>query len=290
MFFHQTKGIIALDIDGTVTAEAHSIDLEVIWTLTQLAHSGWQLIFITGRPFQWGIKTLERLPFSYTLAVQNGALLIEMPSRKILARNYLSKSLLPDMEKISQEFHTDFVIYSGMENEDWCYYRPKLMSSSLLSYVLERTAYLGEKWQSMTDFDDLSISFFSAVKFFTKEDDAINLSQRIENFLDLHAPPNRDPFNDHYYVIQATHPEATKGNILKEFLRLKGEQGPIIAAGDDYNDLSMLKVAQVKVVMSNAPSEILKIADIIAPPATQRGIIEGLNRAISWVYPNNSKS
>lgn len=280
MFFHSMKGIIALDIDGTVTANSHSLDLEVIDALSRLAEEGWRFIFLTGRPFQWSFQTLKSLPFPFALAVQNGAILLEMPSRKILSRKYLTNAILPQMEAICQDQKTDFVVYSGLENDDWCYYRPMHFPPPVLSYVLQRSAYLGEKWQSIEVFSNLPISLFSAVKFFVKEQKAFTLSQNIEKNLGLHAPPNRDPYNHDYFVIQATHPEATKGRVLKDFVQLIEASGPIIAAGDDHNDLSMLQVAHIKIVMANAPSELLDLADIIAPPANQKGIIQGLTEAV----------
>jgi Cof subfamily protein (haloacid dehalogenase superfamily) len=280
MFFPQIKGIIALDIDGTITTNAHEMEQRVIDALSKRAKKGWKFIFLTGRPFEWAFRSLEPLPFPYALAVQNGALLLEMPSKKILSRKYLTKAILPLIEAICREQKTDCVIYSGFENHDWCYFRPTNLSPSILSYVLRRSAFLREKWQPLQNFSDLPVSFFSSIKFFAKEKQAFILSQSIEKNLDLHAPPNRDPFDPDYFVIQATHAEATKGQVLSEFIQFIGFSGPIIAAGDDHNDLTMLQAAQVKIVMANAPPELLNIADVIAPPATQQGIIYGLKEAI----------
>ncbi len=279
MFFC-SKGIIALDIDGTITSETYALDQRVIETLEFYAKEGWLFIFITGRSFQWGFRTLEPLPFPFALAVQNGALLLDMPARKILLRKYLTKEILPKMESICQKVNNDFVIYSGLENGDWCYYRPVNFSPSLLSYVLRRTDYLHENWQDLQTFDQLPVSQFSSLKYFAKEDQARTLSLLIEQELRLHAPLIRDPFDPDYFVIQATHAEATKGGILEDFIRLTGITGPVIAAGDDYNDLSMLQRADIKVVMANAPPELLAIADVLAPPANQQGIIPGLTKAI----------
>lgn len=281
MFFHSLKGIIALDIDGTLTAQANELESEVVDTLHYLAKEGWGIIFITGRPFQWGYLTLRSLPFSYTLAVQNGALLMEMPSRKILIRKCLNQKIIPRVEKIARVHNTDFVVYSGQENDDWCYYCPPSFPPSLLSYGLQRAIFLGEKWQSLPSFSELPISQFTSIKFFADDQRALKLSHSIEKELKLHAPPNRDPYNLDYYVVQVTHQEATKGNILKEFIQRMGILGPIIAAGDDYNDYSMLKIADVKVVMATAPADLIAIADVVAPPASEKGIIQGLHEAIA---------
>lgn len=274
------QGIIALDIDGTVTADTHALDKEVSEAFQDLHRAGWKFIFITGRPFHWGYRTLQLLPFSFALAVQNGALLLEIPSQKILSRKYLTLDILPMAEEIGDYEETDFVIYSGFENDDWCFYRPGHLSSSILAYVRERTEALGEKWQPLETFSRLPIPYFSSIKFFAKQEQAVRISNRIENNLRLHAPPNRDPYNPEYFVVQATHPEATKGDVLQQFMLITGASGPIIAAGDDYNDRSMLELAHVKVVMANAPAEILKMADVVAPPAYQRGIINGLFEAV----------
>lgn len=276
------QGIIALDIDGTLTAERHTVDQEVISALNEHFLKGWKFIFITGRPFQWSYQTLKEIPFSYALAVQNGALLLKMPEQKILNRSYLDRSILPLLKEISQEEETHFAIYSGFENDDWCFYCPQQFPSAILSYALGRTKALGEKWQSLDNFSQLPVTDFASIKYFIKEEGAYRISQKLEK-LGLHAPPNRDPYNPDYFVVQGTHSEATKGGVLKQFIELTGYRGPIIAAGDDHNDRSMLQMAHIKVVMSNAPAEILKIADIIAPPATQKGIIQGLDECMHYL-------
>lgn len=274
------QGIIALDIDGTVTAEMHGLDQEVSDAFADLHRAGWKFIFITGRPFHWVYKTLRSLPISYALGVQNGALLLEMPGQKILNRKYLQLDLLPSLEALCQHEQTDFVIYSGFENDDWCFYRPSRYPPHILTYMLMRTEALGEKWQPLTTFAHLPVPCISSIKFFAQKEQAFRISQWLENHLKLHAPLIRDPFDHEMYIVQATNSQATKGGVLQQFIELSGVSGPIIAAGDDYNDRSMLELAHVKIVMANAPAELLKMGDVIAPPAKQRGIIQGLFEGI----------
>jgi hydroxymethylpyrimidine pyrophosphatase-like HAD family hydrolase len=84
--------------------------------------------------------------------------------------------------------------------------------------------------------------------------------------------------------VQATHPEVSKGHAVLDFKRICGPSVKVIAAGDDNNDLPMLAAADVKVVMGTAPKTVLEVADIIAPPASQEGIIAGLTQAIARIY------
>lgn len=283
MIIPSRKGLIALDIDGTVTAEKHFIPSEVIDYLIKLEKQGWGLVFITGRPFIWAHMTLQKLPFSFLFAVQNGALLLELPSKRIIHRHYLSSDFIPRLESICQKLQTDFIVYTGLENDDLCYYRKGYFSSEMFSYLMQRKHALVEKWLEVSSFHSLPVHEFTAFKCYGNEVLAEKLSIDIEKELGLHSPPIRDPFDENNYIIQATHPLASKGKVLQEILSSSGFKGPVIAAGDDNNDYGMLQTAHIKIAMANAPSKLLEIADIIAPPATKNGLLQGLSQAIEMV-------
>lgn len=272
--------MIALDIDGTLTAERHATPIEVIDFLGQLTQEGWRLIFITGRTFQWGFSALSKVPYPFHFAVNNGALMLEMPSRTIVARKYLSRTAIPGMEVICNQEGTDFVLYGGYECGDECFFRPDHFKPDLLRYLQQRCTGLEEKWTAVDSFSDVPLEEFAAAKCFAKASDAARLSMKIETQLKLHAPAIRDPFDNGYYVVQATLANVSKGDAIEDFKRLTGTQGTVIAAGDDNNDRSMLAHADIKVVMATAPEEMRREADIVAPPAKELGIIQGLTEAI----------
>jgi Cof subfamily protein (haloacid dehalogenase superfamily) len=288
MFFAGLPGIIALDIDGTITDQAHTLHADVIGYFKELHAKGWQFVFITGRPFQWGHTVLQHLPFTYTFAVQNGALILQMPSQVVINRKYLNDELLPHAESICQQMGTDFVIYAGWEYQDTCYFRSQFFEPDLLNYLNTRFTTLKEKWIKVATFNSLPLNEYLSIKCFANSyEKALALSQQFEKKLGLHAPVNRDPFNPNYFIVQATHSEANKGEALRTFMRLSPTKGPILAAGDDYNDESMLKQADIRIVMSNAPEPLKELADVIAPTAAVNGIIEGLQKAIDFVHKEN---
>jgi 5-amino-6-(5-phospho-D-ribitylamino)uracil phosphatase len=274
------KGIIALDIDGTITDEFHSMPMPVVAFLKEITAQGWQLAFITGRTFQWAYQVLNILEFPYYLAIQNGAIILEMPKHVVVAKKYLDGNILTAMEDICRDEPTDFVIYSGYEYQDACFYRPKNFAPELLKYVHQRCSALNEKWIDVPSYYDLDIKEFASVKCFGLKDSLTRVATHIEERLGLHVPLNRDPFEASHFVAQATHPFVNKGQALKDIKKLLAFHGAVIAAGDDYNDLPMLEAADIKVVMKNAPKDLLKIANVIAPPAVEVGIIQGIKEAI----------
>ena len=273
-------GTIALDIDGTITAERHRLPRGVVAYLSQLAHMGWRFVFITGRTFSWGYSVLKELDFPYYLAVQNGAIILEMPSRTILCKQYLDKGVFEAMDEICRHEKTDYVLYGGVEYGDICYFRPEFFSKNMLTYVQQRTAAIKENWHPVSSYEDIDISEFPSIKCFGDQESALRISEKIQ-VLGLCAPPIRDPFDENYFVVQATHSKICKGQALQDLSRLFPEGlGKVVAAGDDLNDITMLAAADIKVVMATAPPEMLQLADIVAPPASEEGIIEGLRQAL----------
>lgn len=268
-------GTIALDIDGTVTDAGASITNEVAEYLKTLQHDGWQIIFITGRTFKGACKLIERCSFEYVLAPYNGAIALTMPQEKIIAKDYLSKEILPTLEKIFAQHTNDYLVFSGIENNDTAYYRHGKLPKELIEYLLWRQEITHENLQYLESFDSLP-NEFSSIKYFGSQEELSIIAEQIEQQLDLHVPVIKDPFsNTPMYVAQAVSPSSSKGKALK---KLVTSDLPLIAAGNDNNDLSMLKEASLAIAMQSSPQQLKDVAHIIADD-----IIEGLQQALTKV-------
>ena len=277
------KGLIALDIDGTITVDLKPTPTEVVQYLHQLVESGWCIIFITGRTYHWGYEALRSLDFPYFYAVQNGAAILRMPDKEVVSRKYLNRDILPVREKICGEENTDFIVYTGYERSGFCYYRPEKMDQKLLEYLEARTIAFKEHWESVKSFDKMPLNEFPVVKCFGSEEQMNRISDRVSEELQLDAPVIRDPFNESFFLMQATCPGINKGQAIRDLKKMLAFEGSIIAAGDDNNDISMLQEADIKIAMENAPEHLRRMADIVAPGAEEEGIITGLNRAMRLV-------
>ncbi len=112
------NGIIALDIDGTVTTDHDLIPGEVVNFLDDLTDQGWNLIFITGRSYPRTLPML-RLKNSFYLAVHNGARCFEVPSGKEIFNNFLQGDVLPLLEEACEDEPCGIVVY-GPQRDDRC--------------------------------------------------------------------------------------------------------------------------------------------------------------------------
>jgi Cof subfamily protein (haloacid dehalogenase superfamily) len=272
-------GWIALDIDGTITDDTHHAPPDVIEFLHSLEKKGWELIFITGRTFSYGYRVVKEFDFPFYLAVQNGADILYMPHKELIARHYLDKLVIPILESSYRGEKQDFIVYSGYERGDFCFYRPERFDSAYIEHLHKFMVLSPEPWRAVKNFDfDDTLSFPLAKCLGTKE-----AMQRIDGLLQtvpgVSSTLIRDPLEEGIYLILVTAEQATKGNALQTVMEVIGDGGPVIAAGDDLNDISMLQNADVKIVMSSAPAEMHSMATILASHGKQHGIIDALTQA-----------
>lgn len=270
------KGYIALDIDGTLTADFDHLPDPVVEILHELHHKGYQLLFLTGRTWTLAAKTLATITFDYYFAIQNGADIIKMPSKTLLHRNYLDVEVVQAIETIYAGEKEDFIVYSGFEQGDFCYYRPQRFSARMLKYLAMLEKMTKTPWQK--DFTFPQGSAFPLLKCFGSEKEVWRLFERLQA-LPVNATVIKDPLDPELHLILVTHPQANKGDALEYLVASFGEHKPIIAAGDDLNDVAMLNKAQIKIVMKTAPASMHAMADIVADSAKSLGIVGALKEA-----------
>jgi len=269
------KGWIALDIDGTITLEKHSIPPSVITYLKTLSLDGWQLAFATGRSFKFASLALSSLDFPFYFLPQNGSVVLKMPERLIVEKKYITDEDLNVAETACQGLDADFLVYAGFEEKDLCYYRPNRFSSEEQKYIEELKSREGDNWQTV---DSFPVSTFPLIKYFGSTSKMKMVVERLEPY--FHATQIRDPFIKGIDIVLVTHKDVSKGLSLTRLIEKEGRGDFVIVAGDDSNDLSLFEVADFKIAMPHAPAILLEKADLIASPTSEFGIINALAKAI----------
>lgn len=272
------RGCICLDIDGTLTANPYQVPPRVVQTLIDLYQKGWVFLFVTGRLYSFAQSVLQDIPFPFFFAVQNGADLLWMPEKKLLAREYLTAAQVPILEEICSNMKEDLLLYSGFEKGDFCYYRPARFSPKMLEH-LEIVKTLSHKpWQEREDFFFSPEEQFPLVKALGSEEEVFGLISSLKQHKAFEATCVRDPISKdkNVYLGLITSSQANKGKVLQKMRALLPKGCFFIAAGDDYNDVSMLEEADFSIVMETASEPIKEKADLLARSAEIEGIIEAL--------------
>ena len=77
--------------------------------------------------------------------------------------------------------------------------------------------------------------------------------------------------------IEIMHKGVNKGEALKELVKYLGiDRKEVIAFGDNYNDLDMLKFAGVGVVMGNADEAVKEQGDYVTSTNTEDGVAKAI--------------
>lgn len=272
------KGWIALDIDGTLTQERYSIPKPVIAYLHEQQLSGWSIAIATGRSSLFACMALSAFDFPYVLLAQNGSVALQMPQKNTLYKKYLPVSVIADVEKAISGIRGNFLVYSGPEKGDLCYYKPDTFSSEQLDYVLRLQEREKEPPRPIDSFQ--SLTEVPLIKCFGSTDQMAHLAERLRKTGHFQIAFIRDPFEGNDSLLLLTEQSVCKGSSLQEIMNRLGRGEMVIAAGDDANDESLLEQADIKIVMPQAPDFLKQQADLIAPPVSKLGILTALQEII----------
>ncbi len=274
------KGCICLDIDGTITADLFHIPEEVIKCFEMLHQKGWQFLFSTGRPFAFASQIFHGFRFPFFLSLQNGADLLQMPEKKLLAKEHLDPSFILKLDELYKDMEEDFLVYAGFEKGDFCYYRPHRYSSKMLEHLEVVKSVVKEPWQGVEEFSFGEEDSFPLIKSFGSKDQMEQLSQKLLSFEEVSSTYIGDPLSHgKTYINLITSKNATKGAVIRKMRTFFPEGTRFIAAGDDRNDILMLEEADFAIVMKTAPESMFPLGDLIAEPASDLGIIAALLKA-----------
>lgn len=278
------KGCICLDIDGTITTEAFHIPEEVVKCFESLHSKGWKFLFSTGRPYAYAARIFHNFKFPFYLSLQNGADILEMPEKKVISKAHLSANFVRDLDEIYKEMEEDYLIYSGLEKGDFCYYRPQRFSPKALEHLEVVQSIVPEPWEGVEEFSFSEKDTFPLIKGLGSKEQMQFLFDKLKPYKEIYStliidPLSRKSSGVHTYLNLITSKHATKGEVVKRIRSLLPEGTHFIAAGDDRNDIPMLEEADFAIVMKNAPEDLLTLADLIAEPAENMGIIQALFKA-----------
>lgn len=284
----KTKGIIAIDIDGTLTAVRDSLSQDVVDYLKGVHSDGWKLLFVTGRTLDWSTTLLDTLPFSFYLSVFNGAYTVEYPEKNVIKKCFLSFEKVFQTVNMVQDEDVGIAFYGPPDKLNKSFLFRKYASHVLVNHLFARAKALSDAWTEVENVMDLPIDTFASMRLFCLPHTAKKIARRIEETSKLHAPMMKDSYDDCFSIVQVTHGNVSKGKALQAVLDHLKPISRIIACGDDHNDISMLELADVAVVMASAPADVLAHADIIAPSARDNGIIMGITNAMKLFEPRVS--
>ena len=269
------KGIIALDLDGTLLNSNKELSVGNLAALQRAANAGIEIVPTTGRFYGGMPEVIRELPFVRYVITVNGAQVVDLKTGEVIYKAEIPCQQAVDIMTLLDEYPVIYDCYQ--ENAAWMTAEQKkdidrIVSSShyrkmlheLRQPVPELKAVLTQrqkdvqKIQFFTDHPELRLRMLK------------ELPEKFENLCVSSSVSDNVEINQ----IHANKGEALYA--LADHLGLSYEA--TLAFGDGLNDLSMLKAAGIGVAMANAEQETKEIADWITLSCDEDGVAHGINK------------
>ncbi|GAB6100339.1 Cof-type HAD-IIB family hydrolase [Halanaerocella petrolearia] len=250
--------LVAIDLDGTLLDDRCQISEYTKRVLLNLKEEGVKIILASGRPYQSMLQFAKELDLNTPLIVNNGAL-IKQPDENIISQEFIPSSIAERL-----------LSYARREDLHISFYFPDRICVADITEKAD--VHIKEEKVDPQPVGDLAetlngnlINILFNVDSYRIEKVVIDLKERFADELSIAQT------TDNYIDIMAAN--VTKGAALEDLMdqyHLNSTQ--VLTFGNNYNDLSMLELADCGVAMDNAPDEVKQSADRIAKDNNQDGV------------------
>jgi Cof subfamily protein (haloacid dehalogenase superfamily) len=265
--------LLVLDLDGTIVDESNRTRDVVARAIHSAERRGVAVAIATGRLYQSSLDAYASIGSTSPLICYEGAL-IRQPHTGFVHRHW---PLEPDVVALMLD-HAEPLSLGGCLSVH-LYTQDNLYVSNLSDASIK---YFGRsKVEPIVVSDLRQLLNRAATKVIVLSDDArviARLSGRLKN------SPSRTRVMQYKSItlLEAFHPAASKrlavSYLAEEIMALRPEN--VMAIGDDFTDIEMLRYAGVGVAMGNAPAAVKASADWVTTSVEKDGVAKAVEK---WI-------
>lgn len=263
--------MIVLDLDGTLTNNKKLITPHTKQALMLAQAAGVHVVLASGRPTYGIIPLAEELKLKenngYILAF-NGGKIIDCTNNNVLFEQKLDEQLVPLLYQEAKKANMEILTYQGegiaATNKDDKYVQHEAFINKMpvmqyddflhqLVYPINKCLIVGDP----TPLHELEL----------------RLSKELEGRMDVYRSAD--------FFLECVPLGIDKARSLDRLISSLGiSREEVIACGDGYNDLSMIRFAGLGVAMANAAKDIQKEADFVTLSNEEDGVAHVIERFI----------
>lgn len=263
---------IALDLDGTLLNSNKEISKKNKEIIMKAAKAGVKIILASGRPVPGIKKIAKQLHLEevggYILAY-NGGMIIDCKTGEVIRREVIPTEYYADIVHCANKLEVTTLTYDSEgiitndENDEYVHFESRINNIPIRQvFHLEEEAQLDPP-----------------VKFLCVGDHKI--LQQLQSKLDDKLKGAVNIFFSEPFFLEITPQGIEKASSLEILLEKLGiDRKSLIACGDGYNDIPMMRYAGLAVAMENAQPETKEWADFIAPSNDADGVAAAIERFI----------
>jgi hypothetical protein len=255
--------LIAIDVDGTLLDEKHRLTPAVIEAVREAAACGAEIVLATGRGPSNSIPLLEEIGLAGTLITHNGAATVETEGRKVLHSHSIPPETMERYIVYCRENGVHFDLNTAFD----------LYIESITPEAEEMYGHYRIEPIRRLPEHPLPPDLVKFTAFGSKE-----LMDRVQREWEAwDSPLRRIRSGDWFIDVQQA--GVSKGKALERLASLRGiDRSRIMAVGNYYNDIDMLRFAGLGVAMGNSPDEVKRAADAVTLTNDEDGVAHAIRR------------
>lgn len=265
------------DIDGTILPGDTALSKNMLDVIHGLIDKGIMVGFATGRNFHFASEVADQIKGNFYLAICNGAVILRYPEKKIVSEHYLSDHDTETIRKALQEKDHPCIINGTIHSKEKLFvFKNPPLRQPIINFIENQKKPCFTFDSIYQTNENLFSCLYSAVP-----------SAMIET--EIHDFRNKFPHLNFTYIADPTclgfhwlglMPANTgKENLLKYFQQqYQAQSHQILAAGDDMNDIGMLKAAGFSIAMGSAPDAVKRIASLCIGTAKEESLCKYLKQ------------
>lgn len=270
--------LIAIDIDGTLLTPGGQITPRTRAAIQAAREAGIIVTLATARRYTGAQAIATALGIELPLIVYDGALIVIHPTRSILTSKTLPFALARQTLAIFQEHAIQPIIHPCegehcVKEEVWTGLA-EYDHASVATYLLAAR----DRTRRMT-YELLEASATHALRIVAFAEEEV-LGQMLPAITELHCSYNFTPLGSYQSaelaVLSADCSKASGLTTLAAHYNIALEQ--VMAIGDNYNDLEMLRLAGWGVAMGQAPEPVRKAAKAVTTTNQEDGVALAIER------------
>lgn len=267
------RGIIALDLDGTLLNSDKQLSPGNLAALKAANDAGYEIVPTTGRFYNAIPKVVRDLSFVRYAITINGAAVEDLKTNEVIYR-----AEIPLMQAIDIMTMLDAwpVIYDCfMDSAAWVTDEFKNHIDEMIQSHHYRKMFreLRHSVPELKTFVEIQGKNVQKIQFFTYDPEVrLRLMREIPlMYADIYTSSSV-PDN-----VEINQSRANKGEALLALAAHLGVPAEnTVAFGDGTNDLTMIKMAGLGIAMENAVSELKEVADLVAASCDEDGVARGI--------------
>jgi Cof subfamily protein (haloacid dehalogenase superfamily) len=259
--------LLALDLDGTLTNDMHTIPVRTQTVIKAAAAQGVQVVVATGREFATTQKFVDDLGLTTPTICFQGALIYAHHTDETIAVTGLSMAQAHQLIDLARVHNIALSLYfDGHAHTEFT-------TKQSLTFYHD----IGAK---LTKVDDLKVAMNEApIKGLIVH--TVEEGDRLVSTLQTALGSDLSVFRSHHMLTEVTSPNVSKGNALATLANYYGfDQSEVMAVGDQDNDVEMIDWAGLGVAMGNGSAKAKAVANHVAPPVTEEGAAWAIERFI----------